>query len=104
MTQFDPRKKSLGGDVPDDLPNLLEPWLFFLGAKYNEVHGATTYAEQQSSAVDAGQRPIGAADVVGTPQGSRGIIRASVPCAANWASVGAAYLSVTEQKESLFPE
>lgn len=104
MTDFDPRKVSQGGNVPDDLPNMLEAWLFFLGAKYNEVHGKTTYAEQQASAVDAGQRPIGAADVVGTPQGSRGIVRASVPCAANWATAGPAYLSVSEQQASLFPE
>lgn len=103
MTDIDLRRVADGGDIPDDLPSKLENVLFFLGGKYNQIYGAATYSELQASAVDNGQRTIASADVVQTPAGPRGIIRASMPIASDWAVDGPAYASIQPQSPALLP-
>lgn len=103
MTTIDIRRVAQGGDIPDDLPPTLEALLFFLGGKYNQIYGAKTYAELQGSAVDPGFRTIASADVVQTPAGPRGIIRASMPMDADWLDNGALYLRVNEQSQAVLP-
>lgn len=103
MTAVNLARVADGGDIPDDLPSTLEAVLFFLGGKYNQIHGSATYSELQASAVDNGQRTIASADAVQTPAGPRAIIRASMPLALDWAASDSVYGSVLPQSQALFP-
>lgn len=103
MTVLDLRRVAAGGDIPDDLPATLEAALGFLGAKYNQIHGSSTYSELQASAVDNGQRSLASADAVQTPAGPRLIIRSSMPLALDWAASESVYSSILPQSQALFP-
>lgn len=103
MTAINPNTVANGGDIPNDVTSL-EALIFWAGSKYNEIYGAATYSELSATAVDNGQRTIGTADVAQTPAGSRGIVRASFPIAADWATAGVAtYLSIGEQSAAVLP-
>lgn len=103
MTAINPNTVANSGDIPNEI-DTLEALLFWAGSKYNEIYGAATYSEVNATAVDNGQRTIGSADVAQTPAGPRGIIRASMPIAADWATAGVpAYQSIGVQSEALLP-
>lgn len=82
----------------------IEKMLVYSGFAMNYIHGSSTYRELDASGLDTGMRPIAFADVITSPSGKRGLVRASIPMIDDWlVTDGNLWIHATEISTGTLP-